>query len=198
MPDQWFHKIFSVSNAVFEELAIEIFRFQYQNNSIYRAYIQMLKVDPKRVSEVSKIPFLPIQFFKSHRVKTTEFEPEIVFESSGTTLTINGYHFIKNAELYTQSFSKTFQMFYGPVEQWCIIGLLPSYLERKNSSLVFMVDELIRRSGHSQSGLYLHELDKLCLTLKEVEAQKQQTLLIGVALLCLILRTNIPYPWNIR
>ena len=190
MPDQWFHKIFSVSNAVFEELAIEIFRFQYQNNSIYRAYIQMLKVDPKRVSEVSKIPFLPIQFFKSHRVKTTEFEPEIVFESSGTTLTINGYHFIKNAELYTQSFSKTFQMFYGPVEQWCIIGLLPSYLERKNSSLVFMVDELIRRSGHSQSGLYLHELDKLCLTLKEVEAQKQQTLLIGVALLCLILRRH--------
>ena len=181
MQDQWFHKIFSVTNAVFEDLAIEIFRFQHQNNSIYRAYIQMLKVDPKRVSEVSKIPFLPIQFFKSHTVKTTEFEPEIVFESSGTTVTINGYHFIKNADLYTQSFSKTFEIFYGPVEEWCIIGLLPSYLERKNSSLVFMVDELIRRSGHSQSGFYLHEYDKLYLTLKELEAKKQQTLLIGVS-----------------
>lgn len=181
MQDQWFHKIFSVTNAVFEDVATEIFRFQYQNNSIYRAYVQLLKVDPKRVSEVSKIPFLPIQFFKSHTVKTTDFEPEIVFESSGTTLTTNGYHFIKNADLYTQSFLKTFEIFYGPVEEWCIIGLLPSYLERKNSSLVFMVDELIRRSGHSQSGFYVHEHDKLYLTLKELEAQKQQTLLIGVS-----------------
>lgn len=181
MQDQWFHKIFSVSDVSFEQLAIEIFRFQYRNNSIYSAYADMLKQDAKKINDVSKIPFLPIQFFKTHAIRTTEFEPEIIFESSGTTQAIKSHHFLKNGELYLESLCKAFEMFYGPVEEWCIMGLLPSYLERENSSLVFMVRELIRRSGHGQSGFYLNEHDKLYFNLSEVAAQKQKTLLIGVS-----------------
>ena len=140
----------------------------------------MLKFNAQEINELHDIPFLPIQIFKTHRVQTTDFEPVHDFQSSGTTQTINSHHFIKDMELYRQSFTKAFELFYGPVEEWCVIGLLPSYLERKNSSLVFMVDELIRKSGHEQSGFYLYEYEQLQKTLEVLEGKKQKTLLIGV------------------
>ncbi len=180
MNHQWNDKVFSVTQAGFQELALEIFRFQYQHNSIYKAYADMLHINFKKINALSQIPFLPIQFFKTHSVKTTEFEPQAVFESSGTQ-TINSHHFIKDIELYKQSFLKGFELFYGSVNEWCIIGLLPSYLERENSSLIFMVDELIRQSQHSQSGFYLYEYEKLYKTLNQLETDKQKTLLIGVS-----------------
>lgn len=181
MPDQRFHKIFSATADGFEPLALEMFKFQYHHNPIYKAYSDVMHIDPGKVRSLSQIPFLPIQFFKTHEVKTTAFEPAVVFESSGTTQTINSRHFVKDIELYKHSFLKGFETFYGPINEWCILGLLPSYLERSNSSLVFMVDELIRQSEHSKSGFYLYDHDKLFGALKELEHAKQKTLLIGVS-----------------
>jgi len=180
MPDQWADKIFNVNATGFDALALEIFVFQYENNPLYKAYADMLERKPGKVRVISEIPFLPISFFKTHQVKTTRFEPLAVFESSGTTGSINSHHLIKDTEIYQQSFLKGFELFYGPVTDWCIIGLLPSYLERKNSSLVFMVSELIRRSQHLRSGFYLDEFKKLQDTLKILEEGKQKTLLVGV------------------
>jgi hypothetical protein len=114
-------------------------------------------------------------------VKTTEFEPQLVFESSGTTDSVNSHHLVKDIELYRRSFLKGFELFYGSPSNWCIIALLPSYLERKNSSLVFMVEELVRQSRHLQSGFYRYEHEKLFRMLQQLEAQKQKTLFIGVS-----------------
>jgi Acyl-protein synthetase, LuxE. len=161
-------------------MALELFQFQYRQNDIYRRYIDSVHIDPQKVDSVGKIPFLPIQFFKTNTIKTTEFEPEIIFESSGTTQSVNSKHFVKNAELYKTSFTKCFELFYGPASEWCIIGLLPSYLERKNSSLINMTEELIKQSGHSLSGFYLNDHEKLYHTLLHNEILQQPTLLIGV------------------
>ncbi len=173
-------KIFSVSKNGIDELAIEVFEFQYQHNILYKSYVDALKINARNVNEVNKIPFLPISFFKTREIKTTSFEAEIVFESSGTTQTVNSSHHLKDRSLYRSSFINGFEKFYGPVNNWCIIGLLPSYLERKNSSLVWMVDELIRRCGHPKSGFYLYEHEKLNRTLHYLESEGQQTMLIGV------------------
>ena len=180
MGEEWNHKIFSVREAGFESLAIEIFKFQFDNNPVYRAYTKALHINPATITGLEQIPFLPIRFFKSHPVLTTLFEPELVFESSGTTPGNRSRHFLKDLSLYEESFKKGFQNFYGPEKDWCIIGLLPSYLDRKNSSLAFMVDKLIQSSEHHQSGFYLDEYEKLFSELKGLENRKQKTLLIGV------------------
>jgi hypothetical protein len=177
---QWKDKILTTTEQGFDELALDIFWFQYENNSIYHQYIKALQIDPATVGSVNRIPFLPIQFFKTHTVKTTAFEPAIIFESSGTTGSINSQHFVKSTTLYKHSFIKSFESFYGSVNDWCILGLLPSYLERQNSSLVYMVNELIGLSGHEQSGFYLDEFEQLFNVLTQLEKKKQKTLLIGV------------------
>jgi hypothetical protein len=201
MANQWNDKIFEVNEAGFEKLTLEIFNFQYRQNAIYRAYADMIKLKPDKVANLSQIPFLPIRFFKTHTVKTTEFEPQIIFESSGTTQSLNSHHFIKDIELYKQSFSKAFELFYESVNEWCIIALLPSYLERKtrlhagmDSSLVFMVNELIQQSRHPQSGFYLNDYERLYSTLTELEKANQKTILIGVsfALLDFAERYSLP------
>ena len=138
------------------------------------------------------IPFLPISFFKSHTVSTGSFEPEQVFESSGTTQTTNSKHLVKDINLYRKSFSKAFELFYGPVKDWCIIGLLPAYLERKNSSLVMMVDELIKESGHPDSGFYLYDFERLYNNLQRLELQGTKTLLIGVTFALLDFAEQFP------
>ena len=179
MGNEW-NRIFNVNESNFHDLALEIFQFQYQHNPIYRTYIDTLRFNPKTINRLSDIPFLPIGFFKTHYVASTEFEAAYEFESSGTTKTGNSRHPVKDIEIYRRSFTTVFELFYGQVEGWCIIGLLPSYLERNNSSLVFMVSELIRKSMHEQSGFYLNEYEKLYEILKNLEARKQKTLLIGV------------------
>jgi hypothetical protein len=180
MDKEW-NKVFNVTTSGFEDLALEIFQYQYQFSSVYKAYVDMLKIDPQRVNSLLTVPFLPIQFFKTHTVKTTDFNPVAEFISSGTTQMVNSRHVIKDIGLYQQSFTKNFKLFYGSVDNWCIIGLLPSYLERNNSSLVYMVNELIHKSHHPQSGFYLDEYEKLHQSLKQLEADKQKTLLIGVS-----------------
>lgn len=183
---------FNISD--FERSALEVFRFQYYENEVYQAFITALKIDPKKVSRITDIPFLPIQFFKSHIIKTSDFVPEAIFESSGTTQTINSRHFIKDISIYKKSFLKAFELFYGNPSEWCIIGLLPSYLERNNSSLVVMADELIRQSNHADSGFYLYEQDKLHATLQRLEQQQQKTLLIGVTFALLDFAETYPMP----
>lgn len=173
-------RIFEFNISEFDQVALELFHFQYGANRIYRAYTDALGILPDRVQKISQIPFLPIRFFKTHRVCSTGFEPEAVFESSGTTGSVNSRHYIKDLNIYTQNFLEGFEQFYGDPQEWCIIGLLPSYLERDNASLVVMVNELIKRSRHEKSGFYLNELDQLSVNLHELERSGQKTLLIGV------------------
>jgi hypothetical protein len=180
MDCQWKDKVLAVSEPGFEALALELFRFQYENNPVYRQYVNAIRVRPDAVKTLLQIPFLPVSFFKTHRVQSTSFEPAVIFESSGTKGSVNSRHHVKDVDLYKQSVVKDFELFYGPVKDWCIIGLLPSYLERQNSSLVFMVNELIRLGGHADSGFYLNEFEKLYSVLTMLEAKKQKTLLIGV------------------
>ncbi len=137
-------------NNIFDEKqtfikkAFEILRFQHENNLVYRNWNDNLKPDIASITSLTKIPFLPISFFKTHKVVCGEFVPQNIFESSGTTQFMPGRHFVKDAGVYRRSFLEAFKLFYGDVKDWCVIGLLPSYLERKNSSLVLMVDELIK------------------------------------------------------
>jgi phenylacetate-coenzyme A ligase PaaK-like adenylate-forming protein len=194
MPEQWNHKIFSVKEQDFERLALEIFHFQYAHNPVYKSYTDAIGTDMNAVQTVAQVPFLPVRFFKSHTIKTGDFEPQAIFESSGTTGSINSRHFVKDIDLYKESFLRGFELFYGPVTDHCIIGLLPSYLERKNASLVYMVNELIQQSNDAQSGFYLDELDKLVTVLTQRESQSQSTLLIGVTFALLDLAENFSLP----
>lgn len=177
---EWIDKNSRLNTAQFEERAFQTFLYQYQHNPIYGQYADAVGRSPQKVQHLEEIPFLPIRFFKSHRITCGAFEPEAIFESSGTTTTINSRHYIRELGIYRDSFLRAFTDFYGPVTDYCIIGLLPSYLERQHSSLVVMVDELIRRSKHPQSGFYLYEHNKLAELLKANEQHKQKTLLIGV------------------
>lgn len=182
----------SVSPYLFKERALEIFRLQYANNEVYRQWINALHIDINKVTKLIQIPFLPVSFFKTYNVVSGNFSPEIIFESSGTTGSINSRHLVKEKNIYRQSFTKGFKHFYGNPKEWCIIGLLPSYLERKGSSLIMMVEELIELSGNEKNGFYLYEFEKLARVLKELEARKQKTLLIGVTFALLNFAEQFP------
>jgi hypothetical protein len=161
-------------------LAKELFLYQYRYNKTYKAWCDCLRINKKNIDRPKSIPFLPISFFKTHTVISGDDNYELFFESSGTTQLNKSRHYIKDLDLYIHSFTKGFSIFYGDVKDWCIIGLLPSYLEQKHSSLVKMVDELIKQSNHPQSGFYLHDYEKLFNVLQQLEQDHQRTLLIGV------------------
>lgn len=175
-----------------EPLALQLFQHQYDNNTVYNQWCQLMKKTPQNVFTISDIPFLPVSFFKTHAIITGDFKPDFSFTSSGTTQTINSHHYINDINIYRKSFMTAFTMFYGDVKDWCIIGLLPSYLERTGSSLIFMVKELIEQSAHPQSGFYLNEFDKLHTTLQSLENAKQKTLLIGVTFALLDFAAEYP------
>ena len=180
LPATLIKDVFSCTAQNFTDIAIKVFNFQYQYNKVYRAYCDILKINPAHVTTLEKIPFLPIQFFKTKQIITTEFEPAIIFESSGTTGSINSKHFVKDVAVYEESFINSFRDFYGNEKKVCIIGLLPSYLERSGSSLVYMVDNLIKKSEHKASGFYLYDYEKLKDVLLQNERDLQHTILIGV------------------
>jgi len=175
------NRILNIAKDDFEAVAVELFQFQYEFNSTYKEYCNALKIETNAIVSSSQIPFLPIQFFKSRTIKTGTFEEVAVFESSGTTGSISSKHFVKDLSIYESSFLHSFTEFYGIISEYCIIGLLPSYLERKGSSLVYMVDKLITLSAHENSGFYLYEFEALKSTLELNEARQQKTLLIGVS-----------------
>jgi len=177
-----FQRIFSISNATeFEDMALDIFRFQYANNPVYKSYCNHLGKSPASVSSFSEIPFLPISFFKTHQIVSTTKSPETVFESSGTTQSTTSKHYVPYLDMYNKSFLKGFSTFYGDVEEYCILALLPAYLEREGSSLIHMVNDLILRTGHPHSGFYLNNLEELHQKLMELEEKGTKTLLIGVS-----------------
>lgn len=178
----------------FVQKALQLFRFQHQYNNVYRQWCSILGVDVNNVTSLGQIPFLPVSFFKTHQVVTTDFAPEVVFTSSGTTQTINSRHLVKDASLYRESFVKAFELFYGSIENWCVVGLLPSYLERSGSSLVMMVDDMIKLSNHPDSGFYLYDTDRLAETLQKLEAVGQPALLIGVTFALLDFAASHPMP----
>jgi hypothetical protein len=187
-------KIFDLTPDGFTQHALQLFEYQYKNNNVYHQYVNALGRMPASVKNITDIPFLPVRFFKSHTVKTGDFIPEQVFESSGTTTTINSNHYVKSLDLYRKSFRRGFEYFYGHPEKWCIIGLLPAYLERPNSSLVTMVDDLIQQSKHPMSGFYLYNYDELAQTLQLLEAAGTKTLLIGVTFALLDFAAAHPMP----
>ena len=165
----------------FENIALEIFNYQYRNNRLYQEYTDAIGRSPSEVNAIEKIPFLPISFFKTHKVITGNWtEHALLFESSGTTGEVTSKHYVYDEQLYEQSLLKGFKQFYGSPSDYAILGLLPSYLERKTSSLVHMARVLMRESNHTACGFYLNEWDKLAAILQQLENEQQPTLLLGV------------------
>ncbi|MCX6274148.1 MAG: acyl transferase [Bacteroidetes bacterium] len=167
----------------FEKAALEIFQFQALHNPVYKKYLELLKCNPESVTSTSQIPFLPVEFYKTHEVRARSQEERVktkTFSSSGTSGQEVSKHFVEDISVYEKSFRKGFELFYGPVKDFCVLALLPSYLEREGSSLVYMMDTLIKDSGHPQSGFYLHNHDQLFNVLTELKAAGNKTILIGV------------------
>ena len=187
--------LFAIDNeAAFRSVALDVYRFQYRHNELFRRYADLTASGPEQVQEVRDIPFLPISFFKTHTIQTTEFAPRILFESSGTTGSQVSRHFVKDPSLYEASFTRAFEAFYGPAEDYCFLALLPSYLERGSSSLVYMVKELMERSRHPLGGFYLYDFEELSARLAQLEREGQKTLLIGVTYALLDFAAQYPAP----
>lgn len=174
--------IFAIDGAGdFDSLAMEVFRFQYGHNHVYRQFCDALGRAPSRVSDPAGIPFLPVEFFKQHRVVSCGGEADIVFSSSGTTGSVTSRHYVKEVSLYRHSFTEGFRHFYGEPAGLCILALLPSYLERADASLVYMAKGLMEQSGHPDNGFYLRDLEGLHETLERLRDSGQPTLLLGVS-----------------
>ena len=169
------------SNAEFEKLALDIFRLQVEHNLVYKQFCLYLGKTPANVKVIADIPFLPIAFFKTKKVVSGTLKTEVFFTSSGTTDSNTSTHEVSNILIYEQSYLTGFEQFYGSVKDFCILALLPSYLERKGSSLVYMVDDLIQKSNHPDSGFYLDEFESLHNKLKRLDAKGSKVLLIGVS-----------------
>lgn len=190
-------QIFSISNTQdFEKASLAIFKHQAANCQVYKAYLTNLKINPSNISTTTQIPYLPISFFKTHEVLSSTDTPEIIFSSSGTTGTMQSRHLVSAVKLYEQSFNLAFTQFYGAIEQTCLLALLPSYLERDGSSLIYMVDALLQQSQHPASGYFLHNHADLYERLQQQKSAGQKTILIGVtyALLDFIERYKIDFP----
>ncbi len=189
--------IFSIKSAnEFNSIALNIFKLQAQNCNVYREYIFHLGIDADEITEVAQIPFLPISFFKSHSVLSSTGPIEVTFSSSGTTGMVQSSHHVTEVKLYEQSYLQAFTEFYGPVNDYCFLALLPSYQQRSGSSLIYMVNDLIEKSKHLQSGYFLYNHDELLQTLLDLKSKKQKTVLIGVtyALLDFIENFDIDFP----
>lgn len=181
--------IFAISSKKeFEKITLKVFRYQYENNKVYQAFCNHLGKSPNNVKQINAIPFLPIQFFKSKIIVSNFEQFQAIFTSSGTTGALTSQHFVTDISIYENSYNKAFAQFYGDIQEYCVLALLPSYLEREGSSLIYMVNDLIVKSNHKDSGFYLNNLEQLANKIFELENEGQNILLIGVtyALLDLI------------
>ncbi len=189
--------IFSIDDEkAFQAQALDTFKFQAKNCQVYKEYIHHLKIAVDQVSSIKQIPFLPIGFFKTHSVLSRQEPIEITFSSSGTTGMVQSSHHVTDVALYEQSYLCAFEQFYGRVSDYCFLALLPSYQQRAGSSLIYMVNDLIAKSGHPQSGYFLENHDDLLHTLTDLKSKKQPTVLIGVtyALLDFIEKFDLHFP----
>jgi phenylacetate-coenzyme A ligase PaaK-like adenylate-forming protein len=174
--------IFNIQNKQeFKALSLAVFKHQFKNNKVYRSFCDLLFVHPSSISTIEEIPFLPIQFFKSRKVLSSLEEIQETFTSSGTTGSITSKHLVTNINLYKESYLKGFAHFYGNIEEYTVLALLPNYLEREGSSLVFMVADLIEKSKKAESGFYLDNMQELAEKLIGLDKNGQKTLLIGVS-----------------
>ena len=176
------NEIFNIDSADdFMHLAIEVFRFQYDNVQVYRNFCDLLRCNPSKVKTIEEIPFLPIQFFKSLTIIAEGMKPEITFTSSGTTGMSTSNHLVGDLKIYEKSFNEGFLREYGHPNDYAILALLPSYLEREGSSLIYMVESLIKNSNNPHSGFYLDEMDSLIRKLDFLERKGQKSILLGVS-----------------
>ncbi|MCR8561312.1 acyl transferase [Mucilaginibacter sp. BJC16-A38] len=190
-------QVFSINNKqAFNDTALQIFKYQAENCKVYHDFIKGLRIDATQVQTIRQIPFLPIEFFKSHEVLSSDKPVEVTFTSSGTTGTITSSHLVTDVSWYTQSFRDAFRLFYGDIEQYTILALLPAYLEREGSSLIYMADDLIKQSKNADSGFYLYNHQELFIQLKKQQSIQKPTLLIGVtfALLDFVEAYQINFP----
>ncbi|MDO9260662.1 MAG: acyl transferase [Flavobacteriaceae bacterium] len=191
------NRIFKIgSSEEFEQLALEIFQHQAKNNIVYKQFLDILKFDTASVKKTIDIPFLPIYFFKRFEIITGKNKPQEIFLSSGTTGIIQSKHFVTDVAVYKESYITAFEHFYGSIKDYTILALLPSYLERKGSSLIYMVHDLIKKTKKTASGFYLNDLDNLAKKLNDLNSNGTKVLLIGVtyALLDLIEK----HPFNLQ
>ena len=189
--------VFSIqTDNQFNATALEIFQYEAKNCIVYKEFIEGLDIDVHAVEAIEQIPFLPIEFYKSHAILSPAAPVEIVFTSSGTTGMITSSHFVTDVSWYTESFRRAFSLFYGDVRNYTILALLPAYLEREGSSLIYMVEDLIRQSGNPDRGFFLYDHDKLYQQLKKQQQAKKPTLLIGVtfALLDFVEKCTLDFP----
>jgi phenylacetate-coenzyme A ligase PaaK-like adenylate-forming protein len=194
-PDK--QQIFSIrTKREFDEAALAVFRFQAEKCEVYREFISNLGIDPALIGSTDKIPFLPISFFKSHDVTSDSGNAEVIFTSSGTTGMINSKHLVTDVRWYEESFGKAFELFYGDIKSYCVLALLPSYLEREGSSLIYMAEDLVKGSGNPDSGFYLYDHDDLFNQLKRQQELGKPTILIGVtfALLDFVEQHQLDFP----
>jgi len=185
--------IFSIhSEGAFNRMALEIFRFQYKNSPVYRQYVNYLGCKVDKVEHYLQIPFLPIDFFKSHDIVCKGKIPAVTFTSSGTTGMTFSRHLVTDLSVYEKSFVKGFELFFGPISNYVVLALLPSYLERKGSSLIYMAEKLIETSAFDDSGFYLNEYQQLSTVLLKLKSEKKKTILLGVTYALLDLAEQFP------
>ncbi|MEE1897908.1 acyl transferase [Flavobacterium rakeshii] len=186
--------IFTIaSKKEFEKTTLKVFRHQFDNNAVYRNFCELLGKDKQKVKAIKDIPFLPIQFFKTHEVLSSTDDVQITFTSSGTTGMTTSRHLVTDLTYYEDSFRLAFSQFYGNIEDYAVLALLPSYLEREGSSLIYMAEDLIERSNNPDSGFYLHNYNELIKKLIELESNGQNVLLIGVTYALLDLTEMQPF-----
>ncbi|MBQ0786022.1 MAG: acyl transferase [Oceanihabitans sp.] len=187
--------IFSIQNqSEFDTVALQVFKFQFENNAVYRSFCDLLYIHPSDVKRIEDIPFLPISFFKTHAILSTSEEIQETFTSSGTTGSVTSKHPVTNISIYEESFRSGFKHFYGNIEDYTILALLPNYLEREGSSLVYMVNDLIEKSNKPESGFYLNNLSALKSKLEMLDKQGEKVLLIGVSFALLDLVESHSFP----
>jgi len=190
-------QVFSINNEqAFNYAALQIFRRQAENCRVYHNFISGLNIDPAKIQTIWQIPFLPVEFFKSHAVVSSNANAEVTFTSSGTTGMITSRHLVTDVSWYTESFRAAFKLFYGDIEDYTVLALLPAYLEREGSSLIYMADDLIKQSKNPDSGFYLYNHEELYHQLKKQQEAQKPTLLIGVtfALLDFVEQHTINFP----
>lgn len=191
------NSIFNIKTETeFNDLASQVFNYQFKNNKVYRSFCDLLYKHPSDVKTIEDIPFLPIQFFKTKNILSSNESIQTTFISSGTTGSETSKHHITDLSIYKQSFTKGFQQFYGNTEDYVILALLPSYLEREGSSLIYMVDDLIKQSKHPESGFYLNNISELKDKLIKLDAEGKKVLLIGVSFALLDLVET--YTFNLK
>ena len=175
-------QIFDIKSSVeFTKVAFSVFKHQFEHNKVYRSFCDLLYKHPSDITHINDIPFLPIQFFKSHAVVSQQGTSELIFSSSGTTGNNTSKHMVVDPSIYEKSYLRAFYGSYGDIEEYTVLALLPSYLERQGSSLIYMVNDLIKRSKKPASGFYLNNFDELASVLKNLDAKGEKVLLIGVS-----------------